>query len=186
MSLPWHDFNLLTHVRKCSELEPCTLLAEGEEEDTYNTNILHEFKHVKSTRIIVLFHFVQEGQLALLTTCLLNPYTTRRQLTELTSRIEYMSKLMKSAILVDQSFLYSSEGKIFAQTFVKGFIGGLEGGWRRLRPPPPGRRNYPKRSFCAILFMVAPSPAFMTKIMMVDKLVKRGCNTPPPLRVKHL
>ena len=49
----------------------------------------HEFDRLK----IHLFHVVQEGQLALLTTCLLNPYTTRRQLTD------YMSK---SAIQVDK------------------------------------------------------------------------------------
>ena len=38
---------------------------------------------------------------------------------------------------------------------------------------------YPKRVILS-LFRVAPSPAFQTEIMMADKLVKRGCNSPPP------
>ena len=54
-----------------------------------------------------------------------------------TSHIEYMSNLMKSANQVDKSLLYYSEGKIFRQTFVAGFIGGFRGrvaGPRGLRP----------------------------------------------------
>ena len=56
----------------------------------------------------------------------------------------------------------------------------LEGGWRGLRPPPLGRRNYPKRVILNHFCRVAPSPAFRTEIMLVDKLVKRGCNNQPP------